>query len=115
MLKDISFYLKPGEVLGRAWAHRLGKTTLTRLLFRLYDPQKGQVRLDGVDLRDTQLASIGKTWAWSRRVSISSTPACGTILPFLIQTIPDEHIIAVLQELGMDDWLKLMPEGLEQS
>ncbi|HET6262767.1 MAG TPA: ABC transporter ATP-binding protein, partial [Chloroflexia bacterium] len=58
VLRDVSFTLRPGEVLGVLGRTGSGKTSMTRLLFRLYDPQEGAVCLEGIDLRDTQLSSI---------------------------------------------------------
>ncbi len=45
VLHDISFTLKPGRVIGLLGRTGSGKTTLTRLLFRLYDPDQGCIRL----------------------------------------------------------------------
>ena len=47
VLSDLSFQLKPGKVLGLLGRTGSGKTTLTRLVFRLYDPTGGQILLDG--------------------------------------------------------------------
>ena len=58
MLHDIAFRLEPGKVLGVLGRTGSGKTTLTRLLFRLYDPSAGAIRLGGVDIRDVSLADL---------------------------------------------------------
>ena len=50
-LKHISFALRPGETLGILGATGSGKTTLTNLLLRLYDPQQGRILVDGQDIR----------------------------------------------------------------
>src|SRR5579885_3536461 len=58
VLLDLSISLAPGRVLGVVGRTGSGKTTLTRLLLRFYDPQAGVVRLGGVDLRAVRLAAV---------------------------------------------------------
>lgn len=58
VLQDITFTLPPGRTLGIIGAVGSGKTTLVRLLSRLYDPPPGTVRLDGVDLRELALDDL---------------------------------------------------------
>jgi ATP-binding cassette, subfamily B, bacterial len=57
-LQNISFAVAPGARVGIAGATGAGKTTLMNLLTRFYDPQSGQILLDGVDLRDYRLADL---------------------------------------------------------
>ena len=58
VLKNISLTLPPGASLGLLGRTGSGKTTLTRLSFRLYDPSQGSIGLGGVDLRELRLAEI---------------------------------------------------------
>ena len=58
MLNEVSFQLQPGKVLGVLGRTGSGKTTITRLLFRLYDPAVGVIRLNGVDMRDIALSEL---------------------------------------------------------
>ena len=64
VLADISFTLAPGRVLGVLGRTGSGKTTLTRLLFRLYDPAAGAIRLDGADLRDCPFDVLRARSGW---------------------------------------------------
>ncbi|HYP26248.1 MAG TPA: ABC transporter ATP-binding protein [Blastocatellia bacterium] len=57
-VRNVSFHLRPGERIALVGENGAGKTTLTKLLARLYDPSEGRVLLDGVDLRDYDLASV---------------------------------------------------------
>ena len=56
-LVDVSFEIQPGRVLG-SWAAPARESTLTRLLFRLYDPDLGSVRLGGRNLREVTLDDL---------------------------------------------------------
>jgi ATP-binding cassette subfamily B protein len=57
-LRHASFQLRPGERIALVGENGAGKTTLTKLLARLYDPTEGRILLDGVDLREYDLASL---------------------------------------------------------
>ncbi len=58
VLEDVSLSVAPGETIGLVGRTGAGKTTLTKLLMRLYDPDAGAVRLDGHDVRDVTLRSL---------------------------------------------------------
>lgn len=60
MLKDISFEVKPGEMIGVVGATGAGKSTLAQLIPRLFDPQEGFIKIGGKDLRDISEASLRK-------------------------------------------------------
>jgi ATP-binding cassette subfamily B protein len=57
-VRHVSFHLRPGERIALVGENGAGKTTLTKLLARLYDPTEGRILLDGVDLREYDLASL---------------------------------------------------------
>lgn len=57
-LKNISFEIKPGEKIGLVGGSGSGKTTIARLLVRLYDPEKGRILIDGNDIKDLKLNSL---------------------------------------------------------
>jgi ATP-binding cassette subfamily B protein len=57
-VRNVSFRIAPGERIALVGENGAGKTTLTKLLARLYDPTEGRILLDGVDLRDYDLASL---------------------------------------------------------
>jgi ATP-binding cassette subfamily B protein len=58
VLRDVSFVLRPGERIALIGENGAGKTTLVKLLARLYDPTHGQILLDGVDLRQYDVADL---------------------------------------------------------
>lgn len=57
-IKDVSLKIQPGEVIALVGENGSGKTTLTKLLCRLYDPDAGQITLDGIDLRDLSVRDL---------------------------------------------------------
>ena len=60
ILKDVSFHIKPREVVAFVGATGSGKTTILSLIVRNYDIQKGQILIDGIDVKKIQLASLRK-------------------------------------------------------
>lgn len=58
VLRDISFRIQPGQTVAVVGATASGKTTLARLIPRIYDPTEGTIRLDGVDIRRLRLAVL---------------------------------------------------------
>ena len=60
-VRHVSFALRPGERIALVGENGAGKTTLTKLLARLYDPTEGRITLDGIDLREYDLASLRQT------------------------------------------------------
>jgi ATP-binding cassette subfamily B protein len=113
VLRDVSFTLRPGEVLGVLGRTGSGKTSMTRLLFRLYDPQEGAVCLNGVDLRDTQLSSIRNRVGMVTQDIHLFHASLRNNLTLFDTGIPDERIKEVLRDLGLERWYRSLPEGLD--
>src|SRR4026209_1911019 len=63
VLKDVSFTVEPGQSVALVGHTASGKTTITNLLMRFYDIQRGRILLDGVDLRDWDLRALRKNFA----------------------------------------------------
>jgi ATP-binding cassette, subfamily B, bacterial len=113
LLYDISFKLQPGEVLGLLGRTGSGKTTLTRLLFRLYDPTHGAIRLGDTDLRTARLDEVRqKVGIVTQDIQLFHAPVRDN-LTFFDCTVPDDRILAVLEELGLWDWYQSLPDGLD--
>jgi ABC-type multidrug transport system fused ATPase/permease subunit len=113
VLHNISFDLAPGRVLGLLGRTGSGKTTLARLLLRFYDPSDGRVLVGGVSPQLARLAQFRK------RVSIVTQDVQllqATVrenLTFFKSHIPDERIYAVLEALGLSEWLWALSNGLD--
>ena len=61
MLKDVSFTIKPGQMVGVVGATGAGKSTLAQLIPRLFDPQEGAIKIGGKDIREVSEGSLRKT------------------------------------------------------
>jgi len=113
VLRDVSIELAPGQVLGLLGRTGSGKTTLTRLLFRLYDPVDGSVELDGEDIRTATLAELrGRIGLVTQEVQLFDASVRDNATLF-DPSIPDARVVEVLTDLGLGPWLARQPKGLE--
>jgi len=113
VLRDVSVRLEPGRVLGVVGRTGSGKTTLTRLLSRFYDPLAGAVRLGGVDLRTVRLAAVrARIGLVTQEVHLFNASVRDNLTLF-DDGVPDDRIGAVLDTLGLAGWLRELPRGLD--
>jgi ABC-type multidrug transport system fused ATPase/permease subunit len=113
ILDSLSFELRPGTVLGLLGRTGSGKTTMTRLLFRLYDPTAGCVRLGGVDIRLARLGELRRRVAMVTQEVQLFHASVRDNLTFFNPEISDERIEKVIAELGLNDWYRSLPQGLD--
>jgi ABC-type multidrug transport system fused ATPase/permease subunit len=113
VLSDISFHLAPGTTLGLLGRTGSGKTTLTRLLFRLYEASSGEIRLGGIPIRELALSDLHRQVGLVTQEVQLFHASLRDNLTFFDQTVPDERILAVLHELGLGAWLAALPQGLD--
>jgi ABC-type multidrug transport system fused ATPase/permease subunit len=112
VLKDLSFRLEPGEVLGLLGRTGSGKTTLTRLITRLYDPDAGVIRLGGMDLRQASFADLRKVIGMVTQEVQLFHATVRDNLTFFDHTIEDSRLIHALDGLGLGAWYRALPRGL---
>ena len=117
ILRDINFRLAPGEVLGLLGRTGSGKTTITRLLFRLYEVTDGIVCLGEngrfQNVNQLPLAHLRqKVGMVTQEVQLFRASVRNN-LTFFNPTIPDAHILTVLEDLGLGDWFASLPHGLD--
>ena len=113
VLDELDFRLEPGTVLGLLGRTGSGKTSMTRLIFRLYDPTEGAIRLGGVDIRSAPIAELRRRVAMVTQEVQLFHASVRDNLTFFDRSIPDERIHEVIGELGLDEWYASMPQGLD--
>lgn len=113
VIHDVTLQIAAGETVALVGATGAGKSTLAKLIARLYDPQEGEVRIDGHPLRSVQLDSL--------RGQLGIVPQeghlfAGTLRDNLIFGHPDatdREILTALQAVGGDDILDSLADGLD--
>lgn len=113
VLRDVSFRVEPGHVLGIVGRTGSGKTTLTRLLFRLYDVDAGAVRVGDVDVRDLRVDDLrGRIGLVTQDVQLFAGTLRDNVRLF-DPDVDDDRLVAVFESLDLLEWLAELPDGLD--
>ncbi len=111
ILQDLSFRIAPGENVALVGPTGSGKTTLIRLLCRLYEPQNGRILIDGENIKDIPISYLRKqlgvvlqdTFLFSGNVADNLR---------LDKPIDDDRLVEICRELGLQFLLNRLPRGL---
>lgn len=112
-LADVTFSLPAGMVLGVLGHTGGGKTTLTRLLFRLMDPSSGSIRLGGVDIRRVALEDLRRRVGLVTQEIQLFTASVRDNLTLFGPDKDDGHLVRILETVGLGPWLRSLPDGLD--
>ena len=112
ILENLSFRIAPGEHVALVGPTGSGKTTVIRLLCRLYEPQQGRILLDGIDIRELPTATLRHrlgvvlqdTFLFSGNVADNLRLDSG---------LDDARLQALCRELGLNPLLERLPQGLD--
>ena len=113
VLTRLSFDLQSGSVLGLLGRTGSGKTTIGRLIFRLYDVNDGQIKMNGTHINNLHLDSLRRNVAIVTQDVQLFKASIRENLTFFDRTISDEKIISTLEELELGDWYASLPQGLD--
>ena len=111
ILSDLSFRIATGEHVALVGPTGSGKTTVIRLLCRLYEPQRGRILLDGIDIRQLPIPTLRQrlgvvlqdTFLFSGNVADNLR---------LDAPISSDQLQGLCAELGLDPLLRRLPDGL---
>ena len=110
VLRDVSFRVAPGETLAIVGHTGAGKTTIVSLLMRFYDPQRGRITLDGVDIRDVPLADLrGAIGYVQQDIFLFAGDVTSNIR--LSNPLPDERVRDAASRVGADRIIARLPQG----
>ena len=111
VLRDVSFEVSPGMRVGIAGASGAGKTTLMSLLFRFYDPTKGQIFLDGVDLRDYKLADLRNQFSLVLQEPVLFSTTVAENIAYARPEAKEAEIVEAAKAANAHDFIVRLPHG----
>jgi len=111
VLRDVSFVVEPGQRIGIVGATGSGKTTIINLLLRFYDVNRGRILVDGVDIRELDMAELrGLVGLVLQDVHMFSGTIAGNIR-LGHPSIDDEAIRRAATAVHADAFIRALPEG----
>ncbi|HEX9018265.1 MAG TPA: ABC transporter ATP-binding protein [Anaerolineaceae bacterium] len=113
ILENLSFQVQNGAVLGLLGRTGSGKTTLSRLVFRLYDPTAGHIWVNDRNIREMGLQALRKRIGLVTQEVQLFQASVRDNLTFFDRTISDRQIINVFQELDLGSWFGSLSNGLD--
>jgi ATP-binding cassette subfamily B protein len=109
----VSLQIGAGQTIGLLGRTGSGKSTLIRLLFRLYDVTGGQIRLNGRPIHEYRIAELRQYVGLVTQDVQLFYASVRDNLTFFDRNIPDERLLSALHTLGLDAWLARQPHGLD--
>jgi ATP-binding cassette subfamily B multidrug efflux pump len=113
VLRDVSFRVEPGQTLAIVGHTGAGKTTIIQLLLRFYDIQRGQILLDGVDIREMELQDLRRLFGIVLQDPFLFTGTLESNVKLGTETIDRTTAEQALREVGLGPFVESLPERIE--
>src|SRR5437588_3409284 len=111
ILKGVSFTVEPGSTVALVGHTGSGKTTITNLLMRFYDVQRGSILLDGVDVREWDLKSLRENFAVVLQDVFLFSGTIASNIRLGREEMPEERVRWAAREVRAEEFIKRLPEG----
>ncbi len=113
VLRDISISAPPGTIIGLVGATGSGKTSIVQLLARFYDVSRGQVLIDGVDVREWDLPTLRSNVGFVLQETFLFSDSIRDNIAYGRPEATDEEIVAAAKAAQAHDFISRMPEGYD--
>ncbi len=114
VLSDVSFRIEPGETIAVVGHTGAGKTTLTSLLLRFYEIQRGVIRIGGIDIREFDLEGLRRNFGVVLQDPHLFTGTIASNIRLGTPGISDEHLAESAERVNLLEFVRSLPEGFEQ-
>ena len=115
VLRDVSFRVEPGQTIAIVGHTGAGKTTLISLLLRFYDIQRGQILLDGKDIRLIELQDLRRQFGIVLQDPFLFTGTIETNIRLGTPGIDRPTVERAVEEIGLGEFIRSLPEGVGAS
>ena len=113
VLRDVTFRIEPGETIAIVGHTGAGKTTLTNILLRFYDVQRGAIRIGGVDVRDLDVRTLRRQFGVVLQDPYLFTGTIGSNIRLGTEQISDEEISNAAEQVNLLDFVQSLPHLFE--
>jgi ATP-binding cassette, subfamily B, bacterial len=113
ILQNVSFHVAPGQMAAFVGPSGAGKTTITQLVPRFYDPAGGAVLIDGIDVRDVTLASLRRDIGIVTQETYLFHDTIAANLRYGRMDATDADLVAAAQAASIHDFIAALPDGYE--
>lgn len=114
ILKDVSLHIKPKQVVAFVGATGAGKTTILQLIVRNYDIQKGQILIDGIDIRDIDIKCLRRGIGQMLQDVFLFSGSIKSNINLRDDSIPDADIVEACKYVNADQFIDKLPKGLDE-
>src|SRR6266480_2289732 len=114
VLRDVSFAIEPGETVAIVGHTGAGKTTIISLLMRFYDVQKGAVKIDGVDIKEMDLAELRRRFGVVLQDPFLFTGTIAGNIRLGTAWIEDSGVSQAAEDVNLADFVRSLPGGFEE-
>src|SRR5579862_4411263 len=113
VLRDVSFRVRPGETMAIVGHTGAGKTTTIQLLLRFYDIQRGQILLDGIDIRELSVQELRRQFGIVLQDPFLFTGTLESNVRLGTDAVSRDAAESALREVGLGPFLDSLPQGLD--
>src|SRR5271167_558161 len=113
VLRDVSFAVNPGQMIGVVGPTGGGKSTIMSLIPRFYDPSAGAILIDGVDVRDFRLKALRDQIGYVLQETVLFRGTVRDNIAYGREGATEEEIVAAAKLANADEFIARMPEGYE--
>ena len=113
VLKNINFSVRPRQLIAIVGASGSGKSTIIGMLSRLYDPDEGQVSIDGIDIRNVTVASLRSQISVVMQDTVLFATTIRENIAFGLTDCSDEDIIEASRLANAHEFIETFPDGYE--
>lgn len=114
VLQDVSFRIEPGETIAVVGHTGAGKTTLTNLLLRFYDVQKGQIRIGGIDIRELDPKDLRRHFGVVLQDPHLFSGTIEDNIRLGSHGITDEELAVAAEQVNLIEFIRSLPDGFAQ-